>query len=116
MSDESATDPIADQDADPAAIAGWHTVGIFPTEEEARFVVDYLRSGDLAAELESMIVHELPVSTGGMGGVRVRVPDVEADAADRMLAARGDVALAEGESMDGTEQAADPASGDDAAS
>lgn len=78
-------------------IEGWETVAVVNSEEEAHFIVDFLRSRELLAEAESLMVSELPVVTGGLGQVRVRVPIDEAASAHAHLASREQVELAEGE-------------------
>lgn len=59
----------------------WAVVRIVGTEEEAALIAGFLRSRDVAVEVESLLFHQEPVNFGRLGEVRVRVPqDREAEA------------------------------------
>lgn len=52
----------------------WGIAKVVESPEEAALIVGFLHSNDLPAEIESLHVEELPVTVGGLGEIRVRVP------------------------------------------
>ncbi len=81
----------------------WAVATIVESEEEAALAAGFLQANDIPAEVESLLVSELPTTVGHLAEVRIRVP------ADRLAEAQA--LLAEQETAAG--QAAD-APADDA--
>lgn len=73
---------------EPSDIAGWAVAATLGTEQEATFAVGFLRNAGLPAEMESLVFHQEPVNFGGLGEVRVRVPEEHLEEARRLLAER----------------------------
>jgi hypothetical protein len=69
--------------SDPWAIV--RTVG---TDEEAELIAGYLRACDVPAEVLPLPRHQLPVTFGRLGEVRVRVPEERRAEAEKLLAER----------------------------
>jgi hypothetical protein len=65
---------------------GWEVVRTVGTEEEASLIQGFLVSRGVAAEVESLLFHQEPVTFGRMGEVRVRVPADQGEEAHRLLA------------------------------
>jgi len=67
-------------------MADWEIVATLGTEEEAALVAGALEAAGIAAEVESLLFHQEPVTTGSLGEVRVLVRAADLDAARRALA------------------------------
>ncbi|HVT61526.1 MAG TPA: DUF2007 domain-containing protein [Thermoanaerobaculia bacterium] len=53
----------------------WRVIRVVENPEEAIVVAGFLKSRGIPAKIESLHVEELPVNVGGLGEVRVRVPE-----------------------------------------
>jgi len=67
-------------------MADWEIVTTVGTEEEAALVEGCLEAAGISTELESLLFHQEPVTTGSLGEVRVRVRQEDLAAARRVLA------------------------------
>lgn len=67
---------------------GWEIVETVGTEAEAALIAGFLESRGVAAQVESLLFHQEPVTFGRLGEVRVRVPAADAERARRLLAER----------------------------
>jgi hypothetical protein len=83
---------MADQDN---TAAEWAVAMVAETVEEARFVVGFLHSSGVPAEIESLHVDELPVNVGSLAEVRVRVPQDRLAEAGALLASQERISSAE---------------------
>ncbi|MCM2269324.1 MAG: DUF2007 domain-containing protein [Thermoanaerobaculia bacterium] len=68
-------------------MSDWEIVTTVGTEEEAALVAGFLEAAGIAAEVESLLFHQEPVTFGRLGEVRVRVPADRLDEARAVLAA-----------------------------
>lgn len=68
-------------------MSDWEIVTTVGTEEEAALVAGFLEAAGIAAEIESLLFHQEPVTFGRLGEVRVRVPADRLDEARAVLAA-----------------------------
>jgi Putative prokaryotic signal transducing protein len=66
----------------------WGTALVVESNEEAIVVAGFLHSNGIPAEVESLHSEELPVNVGGLGEVRVRVPQDHLQEALRLLEAQ----------------------------
>jgi Putative prokaryotic signal transducing protein len=64
----------------------WSVVKIVESEEEATLAVGFLQANGVPAEVESLLVSELPTTVGHLGEVRVRVPADRLGEAETLLA------------------------------
>ncbi len=76
---------MADDDLDARE---WGTALVVESNEEATVAAGFLKSNGIPAAVESLHVEELPVNLGGLGEVRVRVPQDHLEEALRLLGAR----------------------------
>jgi len=65
---------------------GWEIVRTVGTDEEATLIRGFLESEGIAAQVESLVFHQEPVTFGRLGEVRVRVPAAQSEEARRLLA------------------------------
>lgn len=52
----------------------WPVVRIVGTEEEANLIEGFLANQDIPVHVDSLLFHQEPVTFGGLGEVRIRVP------------------------------------------
>ena len=64
----------------------WQVAKIVESEEEATLVAGFLQSNGVEAEVESLLVSELPTTVGGLGEVRILVPAGQLAEAQALLA------------------------------
>jgi hypothetical protein len=64
----------------------WGTAKVVESNEEAILIAGFLGSNGIRAEVESLHVDELPLTVGGLGEVRVRVPAGQMEEALALLA------------------------------
>jgi len=64
----------------------WEIIRTVGTDEEATLLAGFLRSHEIPAEVESLLFHQEPMTFGQLGEVRVRVPQLHAASARRLLA------------------------------
>lgn len=79
----------------------WVTVRTVGTDQEAELIAGFLRARELPVEVETLPLHQLPMTIGTFGEVRVKVPAESRPEAERLLAERdaaGAAAEALGES------------------
>jgi len=74
----------------------WATVRTVGTDQEAELIAGYLRSCGVATKVEPLPRHQLPVTFGRLGEVRIRVPADRRAEAESLLAERDAAGADEG--------------------